>query len=155
MPGGRGDWKSQVAVRESCRMQGWRFCAAGAVGPGRASSGRLLVHDRGRVLTDLPCAIDGARVISDFRVMTDQKEAVRAGGVGADHPDTLTSRSNLGDAYREAGRLDEAIALYERNLADSDRVFRYRLSHYTGRTTELGAAQQSRTDGAGQKSIGM
>jgi hypothetical protein len=32
-----------------------------------------LVHDRGRVLADLACAIaDGAEVISDFRVMADQ-----------------------------------------------------------------------------------
>jgi hypothetical protein len=39
------------------------------------ASGRLLVHDRGRVLADLACAIaDGAEVISDFRVMTDQQE---------------------------------------------------------------------------------
>ena len=37
------------------------------------ASGRLLVHDRGRVLSDLACAIaDGAEVISDFRVMGDQ-----------------------------------------------------------------------------------
>src|SRR5260221_3607328 len=36
---------------------------------------RILVHDRGRVLADLACAIaDGARVISDFRVMADQQE---------------------------------------------------------------------------------
>ena len=36
---------------------------------------RILVHDRGRVLADLACAIaDGARVISDFRVMADQAE---------------------------------------------------------------------------------
>jgi hypothetical protein len=36
---------------------------------------RILVHDRGRVLADLACAIaDGARVISDFRVMSDQGE---------------------------------------------------------------------------------
>src|ERR1700683_3904141 len=34
------------------------------------ASGRLLVHDRGRVLADLACAIaDGAEVISDFRVI--------------------------------------------------------------------------------------
>ena len=34
---------------------------------------RLLVHDRGRVLADLACAIaGGAEVISDFRVMADQ-----------------------------------------------------------------------------------
>jgi hypothetical protein len=33
----------------------------------------LLVHDRGRVLADLACAIaGGAEVISDFRVMADQ-----------------------------------------------------------------------------------
>ena len=32
-------------------------------------------HDRGRVFADLACAIaDGARVISDFRVMGDQRE---------------------------------------------------------------------------------
>src|ERR1700747_2827293 len=32
-------------------------------------------HDRGRVFSDLACAIaDGARVISDFRVMGDQHE---------------------------------------------------------------------------------
>jgi Transposase DDE domain group 1 len=36
-------------------------------------SRRLLVHDRGRVLADLACAIaGGAEVISDFRVMADQ-----------------------------------------------------------------------------------
>ena len=33
------------------------------------------MHDRGRVLADLACAIaDGAEVISDFRVMADQGE---------------------------------------------------------------------------------
>jgi Transposase DDE domain group 1 len=37
------------------------------------ASRRLLVHDRGRVLVDLACAIaDGAEVLSDFRVMADQ-----------------------------------------------------------------------------------
>lgn len=39
------------------------------------ASPRILVHDRGRVLADLACAVaDGARVISDFRVMRDQAE---------------------------------------------------------------------------------
>ena len=42
---------------------------------GALASRRLLVHDRGRVLADLACAIaDGAEVISDFRVMADQGE---------------------------------------------------------------------------------
>ena len=36
---------------------------------------RLLIHDRGRVMADLACAIaDGAEVISDFRVLGDQRE---------------------------------------------------------------------------------
>jgi hypothetical protein len=39
------------------------------------ASPRFLVHDRGRVVSDLACAVaDGARVISDFRVMSDQRE---------------------------------------------------------------------------------
>ncbi len=39
------------------------------------ASPRLLTHDRGRVTADLACAIaDGSEVISDFRVLTDQKE---------------------------------------------------------------------------------
>jgi hypothetical protein len=39
------------------------------------ASPRVLVHVRGRVLADLACAVaDGARVISDFRVMSDQRE---------------------------------------------------------------------------------
>jgi Transposase DDE domain group 1 len=42
---------------------------------GALASDRLLVHDRGRVLADLACAIaDGAEVISDFRVIGDQEE---------------------------------------------------------------------------------
>lgn len=39
------------------------------------ASSRLLVHDRGRVVADVACAIaGGARAISDFRVMGDQAE---------------------------------------------------------------------------------
>jgi hypothetical protein len=39
------------------------------------ASRRLLVHDRGRVLADLACAIaDGGEAISDFRVIGDQQE---------------------------------------------------------------------------------
>jgi hypothetical protein len=39
------------------------------------ASDRLVVHDRGRVLADLACAIaDGAEAVSDFRVIGDQGE---------------------------------------------------------------------------------
>ncbi|HTY33470.1 FxSxx-COOH system tetratricopeptide repeat protein [Mycobacterium sp.] len=42
--------------------------------------------------------------------------------LGADHPDTLTSRHNLAYAYASAGRLDEAIPLLERTLTDRERI---------------------------------
>ena len=42
--------------------------------------------------------------------------------LGADHPRTLTSQGNLAGAYESAGRLEEAIPLYEQTAADSERV---------------------------------
>jgi tetratricopeptide (TPR) repeat protein len=42
--------------------------------------------------------------------------AVREATLGIDHPDTLTSRSNLAAACRDAGRTSEAIALDETTL---------------------------------------
>ena len=42
--------------------------------------------------------------------------------LGPRHPSTLASRNNLAGAYREAGRLDQAIALYEQNLKDRTRI---------------------------------
>ncbi|MCF3172368.1 toll/interleukin-1 receptor domain-containing protein [Streptomyces sioyaensis] len=45
-----------------------------------------------------------------------------AAHLGPDHPDTLTSRNNLGDAYRAAGDLGRAIPLHEQTLTDRVRV---------------------------------
>ena len=42
--------------------------------------------------------------------------------LGADHPHTLSARSNLAVAYQDGGRLGEAISLFERALADRERV---------------------------------
>ena len=42
--------------------------------------------------------------------------------LGPHHPDTLASRNNLAGTYRDAGRLDKAIALYEQTLEDSIRI---------------------------------
>ena len=39
-----------------------------------------------------------------------------------DHPNILTARNNLAIAYREAGRVDEAIALFEQVLTDAIRI---------------------------------
>ena len=47
----------------------------------------------------------------------------RAGNtLGPHHPDTLNSRNNLAVAYQDAGRLHEAITLYEQNLDDRTRT---------------------------------
>ena len=42
--------------------------------------------------------------------------------LGENHPDTLTSRNNLAGAYESAGRLTEAITLYEQVLTDRTRT---------------------------------
>ena len=65
---------------------------------------RFLVHDRGRVLADLACAIaDGARVISDFRVMSDQRELF---GLVASVP---TAWRTLAEIARGGARADRRI----------------------------------------------
>ena len=42
--------------------------------------------------------------------------------LGPDHPDTLTTRHNLANSYRSAGRIEEAIALEQAVLADRERI---------------------------------
>ena len=65
---------------------------------------RFLVHDRGRVTADLACAIaDGARVISDFRVMSDQRELF---GLVASVP---TAWRTLREIARGGARADRRI----------------------------------------------
>jgi Transposase DDE domain group 1 len=65
---------------------------------------RFLVHDRGRVTADLACAIaDGARVISDFRVMRDQRELF---GLVASVP---TAWRTLAEIARGGARADRRI----------------------------------------------
>ena len=79
---------------------------------------------RERVLADLPDVLLHARKLGLPNEALTLRGAV---GVveeilGPDHPDTLTSRNNLAGAYYSAGRLGEAIPLYEAVLADSVRV---------------------------------
>ena len=45
--------------------------------------------------------------------MHEETLADRERVLGPDHPDTLVSQNNLADAYQEAGRVAEAIPLYE------------------------------------------
>ncbi|WP_433373653.1 tetratricopeptide repeat protein [Streptosporangium sp. CA-115845] len=51
------------------------------------------------------------------QVLTEQERVL-----GTDHPDTLTSRHNLACTHDSAGRTREAIALYERSVADHERT---------------------------------
>ncbi len=51
-------------------------------------------------------------IVIGERLVADQERVL-----GPDHPDTLASRDNLANAYRDAGRLDEAISLHEQTLA--------------------------------------
>jgi Transposase DDE domain group 1 len=68
------------------------------------TTARILVHDRGRVVADLACAIaDGARVISDFRVMSDQRELF---GLVASVP---TAWRTLAEIARGGSRADRRI----------------------------------------------
>ena len=68
------------------------------------ATARFLVHDRGRVAADLACAIaDGARVISDFRVMGDQRELF---GLVASVP---TAWRTLAEIARGGARADRRI----------------------------------------------
>ena len=42
--------------------------------------------------------------------------------LGPNHPHTLALRGNLANAYQTAGRLEQAISLYEQALADCERI---------------------------------
>ena len=55
--------------------------------------------------------------------LTLSESVTQAGeALGPGHPDALASRNNLAGAYRKAGRLDEAIPLYEQTLKDRTRI---------------------------------
>jgi len=59
-----------------------------------------------------------AQAIAIGERLTAERERV----LGADHPHTLSARNNLAEAYRVAGRADEAIPLHEQNLANHERI---------------------------------
>jgi len=84
-------------LRQLCDRTGLTAGLSGAL-----ASRRLLVHDRGRVLADLACAIaDGAQVISDFRVMGDQRELF---GPVASVPTLWRALAEIGGGGERAAR---------------------------------------------------
>ncbi len=71
------------------------------------ASDRLLIHDRGRVLADLACAIaDGAEVISDFRVIGDHDELF---GLVASVPTVWRTLAEIARDGRALGRITAAV----------------------------------------------
>jgi Transposase DDE domain group 1 len=69
---------------------------------------RLLIHDRGRVLADLACAIaDGGEAVSDFRVLGDQGEVF---GRVASVPTVWRTLDEVASGgARTAGRMAKAV----------------------------------------------
>ncbi len=87
------------------------------------ASSRLLVHDRGRVLADLACAIaDGARVISDFRVMRDQAELF---GLVASVPTAWRTLGEIAAGEARAGKRITAAVNAARRHAWAQAVARH------------------------------
>jgi tetratricopeptide (TPR) repeat protein len=73
--------------------------------------------------------------------------------IGADHPDTLSSRSNLAVAYQAAGRMTEAFPLYQRTLADCERVLG--ADHPSTLMSRINLAQASRAAGLTAAAIAL
>lgn len=97
--------------------QAWRALLAEELA--RARAGDPLLRLRGQSVYLLNMLGDRAELaISAAEPLVADCERM----LGADHPDTLASRSNLAVAYRAAGRTTEAFPLYQRTLADCERV---------------------------------
>jgi Transposase DDE domain group 1 len=78
------------------------------------AAGRVLGHDRGRVLADLACAIaGGARAISDFRVLADQAEAF--GQVASVPTAYRTLEEIAGGGEKTARKLTAAVSTARRH----------------------------------------
>ena len=85
------------------------------------ASRRLLVHDRGRVLADLACAIaDGAEVISDFRMMGDQEDLF---GLVASVPTAWRTLDEITrGGQRPLGRVTAAVNAARRGACEVSEV---------------------------------
>jgi tetratricopeptide (TPR) repeat protein len=92
--------------------------AGTAIDAGDPSLVRRQLQAKSWAVQQLRAAADLSRAIGlGERTLADRERVL-----GPDHPDTLTSRSELAYAYESAGRVREAIDLYEATLADRERV---------------------------------
>ncbi|HEU5159166.1 MAG TPA: tetratricopeptide repeat protein [Streptosporangiaceae bacterium] len=86
-----------------------------------------------------------------LRELADLDGAIRVGRellvdaeriLGPDHPQTLTTRNNLANAYQDAGRLDDAITLHQRTLTDRERTLGPDHPHTLNTRNNLAGAYQ-------------
>jgi tetratricopeptide (TPR) repeat protein len=80
---------------------------------------RLMIQLRWSAVFFLNRLKDSAAQVMEIAepLLADQERVL-----GGDHPHTLRTRHSLGLAYRDAGRLSEAVQLFERTLADREQV---------------------------------
>ncbi|QDV32309.1 serine/threonine-protein kinase [Tautonia plasticadhaerens] len=71
---------------------------------------------RGALLDALGRTYRGLGMLEKAEGLLTRARTVLEGVLGPDHPQTLASRSNLANAYMDAGRTSEAIALHESTL---------------------------------------
>ncbi len=84
------------------------------VEPGDAHELWQLVHSSSRYLRHSGALAAGLR-------LAEQAHALAAAHLGEAHPDTLAARTELGAAYRAAGRIEDAIRMQQAALGDAER----------------------------------
>lgn len=114
-------WQSRLAVREWTQHVAALASSVGPL-PGTMDEEDLLprlLSLRGNAMIYLLDLGDSAAQAVEFGepLLADSERVL-----GSSHVQTLASRGALAAAYRAAGRLDEAIPLYERTLLDSERL---------------------------------
>ncbi|MEV4364555.1 tetratricopeptide repeat protein [Nonomuraea sp. NPDC049625] len=114
LPDGAQTWKARPAVEILIEQTNTLYRQAHA-NDGLTADLLTLRGQCSRYLYDLA---DLTRAIPLLQTTLADRERV----LGADHPDTLTSRNNLASAYESAGDLGRAIPLFEATLAEQERV---------------------------------
>ncbi len=112
-------WHDNRAVVRELVEQIMALYESSAGCPADGDLARRLIRLRGSAVWFLLELGDGGAqlILIAERLLAEQERVL-----GADHPDTMRTRNRLANAYRVAGRTDEAIRLYEQVLADRERV---------------------------------
>jgi tetratricopeptide (TPR) repeat protein len=118
--GFRDAWRDPAGVRELAgQVSAVVACTAAHpnVFAGRAPAGLVGLRLRSVYLLNMLGDSTGLAILAAEPLAADCERLL-----GADHPDTLSALTNVAYAYRAAGRMAEAIPLYERTLVDRERL---------------------------------